>query len=567
MTRAKLEDDAHKISRRGLMVTAAAATLSTMGKGACVNRAVAASSPSRSDKPGSSDHGAPRLGPVVETSNGKVRGYVSNGIHTLRGLRYGAPTGGLNRFRPPATPEPWNGVMETVIALGGNIAPQVVPTFDPPNSWSTDLTPSHPPMSEDCLFLNLFTPGVNDGAKRPVMVFLHGGGWQSGAGVAPLFDGTHLARRGDAVIIAINHRLNFFGFLYLGEALGEDYLDSGNAGVLDIIASLQWVRDNVANFGGDPGNVTIFGWSSGGSEVSQLLAMPAAKGLFHKAIIQSGAQLTLRTRDDAVTATDKVLAKLGLSRATARQILAMPVDAILKAGSGAAPTFDGRSVPRQLWTPDAPPTAADVPMIVGGTDSELSVIASDAVFGIDEQDAVARVEKALGSMAKPLLKAYRHGHPNATPAQLLIFIATGIWTTKRTVQLAQRKVALGRAPLYLYRWEWRPPIFGGNYLSPHGVDLPFVWDNVELGKRRIGDPPDGQALADRMSERWLSFARAGTPNGSGLAKWKPYTLEDRSTMVISGTDRSIDDPHKDERLALEKIPDSAVGKVFSLLRG
>jgi para-nitrobenzyl esterase len=567
MPQTKVPRETRKISRRGLMVGAAAASVSAIGTSASVKGAVEASSPGRTAKPGPSDDGAPRLGPVVETSNGNVRGYVSQGIHTFRGLRYGAPTGGANRFKPPSRPEPWNGVMETVIALGGNIAPQVVPTFDPPNSWSTDLTPSHPPTSEDCLFLNLFTPGVNDGAKRPVMVFLHGGAWQNGAGVAPLFDGTHLARRGDAVIIAINHRLNFFGFLYLGEALGEDYLDSGNAGVLDIIASLQWVRDNIANFGGDPGNVTIFGWSSGGSEVSQLLAMPAAKGLFHKAIIQSGAQLTLRTREEAVKATDQVLAKLGLSRATARQILDMPVDAILKARSGAAPTFDGRSVPRQLWTPDAPPTAADVPIILGGTDSELSVVASDAVFGIDEQDAVARVEKALGSMAKPILNAYRHGHPDATPAELLIFIATGFWTTKRTVQLAERKVALGGAPLYLYRWEWRLPSFGGKYLSPHGVDLPFVWDNLKLGKRRIGDPSDGQALADRMSERWLSFARAGTPNGSGLAKWKPYTLENRSTMVISGTDRSIDDPHKEERLALEKIPDSAVGKVFSLLRG
>ncbi len=507
-----------------------------------------------------------RLGPIVETANGKVRGYVSGGIHTFRGLRYGAPTGGANRFKPPVAPEPWTGVMETYVAAGGNIAPQAASRPDAERPWTNALDPDSPPMSEDCLFLNLFTPGLNNDGKRPVMVFLHGGAWATGAGTGSMFDGTRLARRGDTVIISINHRLNLFGYLYLAEILGEDYANSGNSGVLDIIAALRWVRDNVANFGGDPQNVTVFGWSSGGSEVCQLLAMPAATGLFHKAIVQSGALLSLRTRDVAAHATEQVLARLGLSQADAGKVLTLPAAAFLKNAAGGAPTFDGRSVPHQIWTPDAPPSAANVPLIIGGTNSELVIVASDKTFDMDERDLLSRLEKFLGANAKPVLAAYRRGYPDATPGDLLIFIATGLWTTRRTTQLAERKVNQGGAPLYFYRWEWRSPLHDGKYLSPHGVDLPFVWDNLDRAGYRVANGTGGQALADRMSARWLAFARTGTPNVEGLVNWDPYTTERRSTLVIDQTDRSIDDPHKDERLALAEVPDSAIGGIFRALR-
>lgn len=515
---------------------------------------------------GSTARGVPRLTPIVETAHGKVRGYSADGVHTFRGLRYGAPTSGNNRFKPPVRPAAWTQVMETYIAAGGSIAPQVLPDFQRPIRWSTELDPDGPPMSEDCLFLNLFTPGVNDGGKRPVMVWLHGGAWEEGCGCTRLFDGTHLARHGDAVIIAINHRLGLLGYLYLAELLGEDYADSGNSGVLDIIAALRWVKENVSNFGGDPGNVTLFGWSSGGSEVCQVLAMPEAEGLFHKAIVQSGAQLALRSREAAARASEEVLGRLGLTRARARKILDLPMDALLKGGSGGQPTFDGRSVPRQLWEPDAPPTAFKVPLMIGGTDSELSMVGPDSVYELDEREVSSRVEHLLGGEAAAVLSAYRRGHPDATPGQLLVFITTGLWTTKRTAELAERKAASGGAPVYVYRWTWRTPLFGGKYLSPHGVDLPLVWDNVASGADLVGSGPRPQEVADRVSARWLAFARTGEPNAPDLVTWKPYTASRRETLVIDQADRLVGDPHRAERLALARVPQSTIFRVFSALR-
>ena len=506
-----------------------------------------------------------RLGPIVETADGKVRGYVAEGIHTFRGLRYGAPTGGANRFKPPVRPTPWTGVMETLVAGGGFIAPQVLPTGRGPDPYSSEILPDAPPMSEDCLFLNLFTPGV-DGARRPVMVFLHGGAWSTGSGTAALFDGVRLAGRGDTVIVSINHRLNLFGFLYLADLLGPDYADSGNAGVLDIIAALRWVKDNIAAFGGDPGNVTLFGWSSGGSEVSQILAMPAADGLIHKAIVQSGSILTLRTRETAAKAAEGVLTRLGLDKSQARTLLDLPMEALLKGGGGGAPTFDGRSVPRQPWQPDAPPMTARIPMIIGGADSELSASMDDAALAMDDKTLNTRLQRVLGDQAAPVIAAYRAGYPNATPGQIFVFIVTGLWTTKRCVQQAERKAMQGGAPVYMYQWRWRSPLFGGKYMSQHGVDLPFVWDNVAAGEHRVGKGPGHQALADRMSRRWLAFARTGSPNAPGLERWDAYDVRRRATLVIDTKDRLVDDPDQAARLALEKLPQRASDGALGALR-
>src|ERR1700693_3497527 len=298
-------------------------------------------------------------GPIVETTAGKVRGVLQDGTNIFRGIPYGASTAGTNRFMPPRKPEPWTGVREAF--QNGPTAPQ---KGAPPNSLI--LNHGAPAVQgEDCLVMNVFTPGVNDGRKRPVMVWLHGGGFASGAGSAHAFDGNYLARSGDVVVVSVNHRLNIFGYLYLADVGGDKYADSGNVGLLDVIAVLEWLRDNVSHFGGNPGNVTLFGQSGGGLKISTLLAMPPAKGLFHKAIIESGSALKGIHREEASKTTERILAKLGLQPSQVDELQKLPVDRLLSAivarGSGPgtaplslAPVVDGRALPRDPFDPAAP---------------------------------------------------------------------------------------------------------------------------------------------------------------------------------------------------------------------
>jgi para-nitrobenzyl esterase len=295
------------------------------------------------------DDSSKYIGPVVETASGKVRGVLQAGTHTFRGIPYGASTAGSNRFMPPRKPEPWAGVRDAF--ENGPTAPQL---GGPPNPLI--LNHRQPAVEgEDCLVMNIFTPGVNDGRKRPVMVWLHGGGFASGAGSAHSFDGNFLARSGDVVVVSVNHRLNIFGHLYLADVGGEKYADSGNVGLLDIVAVLEWVRDNVVHFGGNPGNVTLFGQSGGGLKISTLLAMPPAKGLFHKAIIESGSLLKGIHREDANKTTERILAKLNLQSNQVDELQKLPVDRLLSAidnrGSAPgtaplnlAPVVDGRTL-------------------------------------------------------------------------------------------------------------------------------------------------------------------------------------------------------------------------------
>ncbi|MEO8314195.1 MAG: carboxylesterase family protein [Pseudomonadota bacterium] len=535
-------------NRRTLLLSSGALLLAANAKG---QSSVAAEA---SDGVPTESPGTFQVGPVVATTAGKVRGYLAHGIHTFRGLRYGAPTSPPNRFQPPQPPAPWSGVMSTYVSGGGDRAPQAEQRPASPTAPGVD-----PPMSEDCLFLNLFTPGLGDGKKRPVMVWLHGGGWSSGSGTEPLFDGTRLATKGDVVIVTVNHRLNIFGYTYLAPLLGAEYADSGNNGVLDIIAALRWVKDNIANFGGDSGNVTLFGWSSGGSEVSQLLAMPLAKGLFHKAIVQSGSQITLRTTEAAARAADQLLSSLKIPRERAREILTLPMATLLTAPSApgrAAPMVDGGSTPRQPWSPDAPETAAEVSMLVGGTDSELALGARDEVLGMNERTLETKLRSQLGEHTDSLLTAYRKQYPQATPGQLFIFIGTGLWTTKRVLEQVERKAAQGKASVYCYEWIWRSPVEGGKFLSHHGVDVPFVWDNLAQGEDRVGLGAGHQALADRWSARWLAFAHTGSPNARGLVEWKPYTLARRETLVVNNADQLVSDPFHEVRIALDNLPQS-----------
>jgi para-nitrobenzyl esterase len=497
-------------------------------------------------------------GPIVETAAGKVRGVLQGGTHIFRGIPYGASTAGINRFMPPRKPEPWAGVRE--VFQNGPTAPQLT---GPVNSLI--LNHGAPAVQgEDCLVMNVFTPGVNDGRKRPVMVWLHGGGFAGGAGSAHAFDGNYLARSGDVVVVSVNHRLNISGYLYLADAGGEKYADSGNAGLLDIVAALEWVRDNVAHFGGNPANVTIFGQSGGGLKISTLLAMPPAKGLFHKAIIESGSLLKGIHRDDANKTTERILAKLGLQANQVDDLQKLPVDRLLSAidprGSAPgtaplnlAPVVDGRALPRDPFDPAAPDISADVPLIVGTVNTEGTFFTQpdSPLFSLDEAAMRARLTPRFGDATEKLIDLYRKEMPSASPSEIY-FLITAFPTA--AITQAERKVAQGKAPVYMYLFTWETPVEGGKRHSPHTVELPFVFNNVEEQPEEVGNGPELQPLADKVSGAWTAFARTGIPSIAGAPKWLAYTATDRATMMINNEWKLVNDPRHDVRLIMNSLP-------------
>jgi len=486
---------------------------------------------------------------VVETNCGKVRGVVVNGVHVYRGIPYGASTDGANRCMPPRKPQSWTGVRDAF--QNGHSSPQNSPA---PGAIGWGLR-GNALQGEDCLVLNVFSNGVNDGRKRPVMVWIHGGGYTYGSGSSLGYDGANLARTGDVTVVCINHRLNLFGHLYLGAA-GGDFADSGNVGLLDIAASLEWVRDNIARFGGDPANVTIFGQSGGGGKVSTLLAMPAAKGLFHKAIVESGSTLKQGTKEEAEKSTEIFMAKLGLKPSQARDLQQMPVAKLLAAmGSGQglrlAPVVDGHSLPRDPFDPTAPEISAGVPMIIGTAETEGSYFAPPELLSLDETAVRARLRERLHDDGDRIYDLFRKTRPSATPSELYFTISA--FPSNAHVQ-AERKAALAKAPAYLYQIRWRTPVEGGRRLAPHCIEIPFAMQNHWQMPEMVGTGPELQPLADKTSGAWVAFARTGNPNHAGIPKWSAYNATERPTMHIDNEWKQVNDPDRDERLAMASLP-------------
>lgn len=492
--------------------------------------------------------------PVVETASGKVRGRVENGVYTFLGVPYGAPTGGERRFLPPQKPEAWAGVRDALMI--GHKSPQNRSSIIP--EWGQ--LESKEDAGEDCLVLNVWTSGLGASRKKPVMLWLHGGGYAVGsAGWAP-YSGSQLAAKHDVVAVGCNHRLNLFGYLYLADTGVDKFAQASNVGMLDIVATLQWIHDNIAAFGGDPSRVTIFGESGGGGKVSTLMAMPAAKGLFHRAIVESGAELRGTPRENAAAAAGRYLAKLNLKPSQAGQLQKMTVEQLQAAmpGTGVAggPVVDGKSLPEKPWEPDAPALSATVPLIIGSNATEATFNQATPLDDMDDAALKAQVKRSArvdDAEANTLIAAYKKDHPVNIDAYLALasdqFMGMVV-QTEADRKAAQSAVA-GNAPVYRYFFAWKTPVRGGKLRTPHGLEIPFVMDNVDAAQSYTGTGKDRYPLAAKMAGAWAAFAHTGNPNHKGLIEWPAYKTDLKLTMVFDNECKVASNPGGEARAALE----------------
>lgn len=481
--------------------------------------------------------------PIATTTSGKVRGLTRDGINIFRSVPYAAPPIGARRCRPPAPAEPWDDVRDAT--KFGPVAPQNASMLE------TMLGAPEPEIDEEsCLTLTVFTPALDD-AKRPVMFWIHGGAFVIGSGSSPIYDGRRFAAHGDVVVVSINYRLGALGFLHLDDIFGPEFSGSGNAGILDQVCALEWVRDNIAAFGGDPEQVTIFGESAGGMSVGTLLGLPAAQGLFARAIVQSGGGSFCLTAARGTEIARKLLAEAGIT--TAEELETAHLDTILEAQGKAfsgnlavevpfMPVVDGIVLPARPV--DAVVAGSgSVPTLIGTNHDEMTLfMAFDLGLGeIDGAVVHGELVARFGDRADAVLAAYQAENPDASPIDLMTAIATDRVFRMPSIRLAEAGV--NHRPTFMYLFTWATPAFGGKLKSGHALELPFMWDAIDRPGLSMltGDGPERQALADAMHGAWIRFARTGDPG------WPAYDLERRATQRFDTTLEVLDDPLGAER--------------------
>jgi len=508
---------------------------------------------------------------LADTQYGKVKGYVLRGINYFLGIPYGADTSGPNRFMPPQKPKPWDDIFPAV--WWGNSAPQNMEKryANVYQSWADHW--NYDDVSEDCLRLNVFTPAINDGKKRPVMVWLHGGGFVNGNGIEQDgYNGENLCRFGEVVFVSVNHRLGPLGFTNLAGVGGEKFAASGNVGMLDLVAALEWVRDNITNFGGDPGNVTIMGQSGGGAKVTTLTAMPSAKGLIHKAVVLSGAGVKTGEKEYAEKLGAYVLKEAGLKPKDISKLQEMPWQEYLvlanKANAklsedmgpstggfrrGFSPCADGVYIPQHPYFPEASPEAADVPMIICSTMNEMAPSRTDASLeNISLDEVKERIKQragfgaGFGDKAGEVVDAYAKAFPDLKPVEIWSLVSAN---RQGVVTLADSKVKQP-APVYVAWFCWQPPLFDNRMRAFHCIDICFWYYNTDLMLTHTGGGAQPRALSEKMAGALLQFMKTGNPDNGGLPAWSKYTTENGEVMVLNDVSELKNDPDREARKSL-----------------
>ena len=498
---------------------------------------------------------------LAKTRSGPVRGVRVTGINTFKGIPYGADTGGPGRFLRAKPPIPWRQARDA-LEYG-------------PACAQSDPSSAHrriqEPESEDCLTLNVWTPGLRDGGKRPVMVWFHGGGlWRlSAAGDSQA--GHHISRRGNVVMVSPNHRIGVFGFASLEELAPDTFPAASHLGMFDLVLALEWVRDNIEEFGGDPENVTIMGQSGGGQKVSLLMAMPAARGLMHKAIIQSGPMPLSLSRPYARSLGERLLGKLAIQPPQARRMQALTTAEILRGyyslfhemgGFGVlgivqdfAPVVDGVNLPQEPFWYGAPESSARVPLLIGTTRTEMTEYTLDSdpnAFRMDYGQIERKLAKLFGTDARDIVAGYRQRHPGASAWEVYSLILSDWPTRLFSIRIADAKVRQGVAPVFVYRMDWKTLERDGLLMSPHAIDIPFVLDTTDAEPGVVSQSDERRHMADQMSEAWIAFARTGNPQHPGIPKWPRYDSGSRPTMLFNINSRVDGNPDGADLQALQK---------------
>ena len=506
-------------------------------------------------------------GCIVETASGRVRGTVERGVRTFKGIPYAAPPLGSLRWKPPQKAAPWPGVREA--ASYGNMSIQAENVFDLPADLLKLFTlGGRQKISEDCLYLNIWTSGL-EGRKRPVLFWCHGGAFVTGSGSSPWTDGANLCRLDDVVVVSINHRLGALGYLHLEDIAGEAFAGAGTAGMRDIVAALEWVRDNIAAFGGDAGNVTIFGESGGGAKVSVLMSLPSAKGLFHKAVIQSGPAVQMADREDGIKTARQVLSELGLDAASAGKLRELPALTILKAQNavqttvgrasfadrrrlGFNPVIDGTFFPGGPFAPAAPAMSAHVPLMIGTNKDEMALFLGhlDWVRKATFDSLVDAMTPYVGARSADVIAAYRKAQPDMKAGEIGLHIVGDLGIRNLSLTIAERKLAQQAADVFVYLFAWETPVLGGRLRSCHTLEIPFVFNNL-ADAALTGDDPTRLALGERMARAWIAFARTGRPGHAGLPDWPAYSTATRPTMIFDTQCQVKNDPYGAERRVWE----------------